>query len=76
MSLTQCLKIESSTSITFTLTEKRTLTLVFKEVGKNIKINGEKYATDGKGVITVELEAGSYSITKADSMNLYYMILE
>lgn len=76
MSLTQCLKIESSTSITFTLTEKRTLTLVFKEVGKNIKINGEKYATDGNGVITVELEAGSYSITKADSMNLYYMILE
>ena len=76
LSLTQCLKMESSTSITFTLTESRTLTLVFGTGAKTVKINGEKYTTDGNGVVTVELEAGTYSITKGDSINLYYMILE
>jgi hypothetical protein len=76
MELTQCLKMESSTSITFTLTEAKTLTLVFGTASKTVKINDTKYTTDGNGIVTLELEAGSYSITKGDSINLYYMILE
>lgn len=76
LSLTQCLKIESSTSITFTLTESRTLTLVFGTASRSVKINGTSYTTDANGIVTVELAAGSHTITKGDSMNLYYMILE
>ena len=76
MSLTQCLKMESSTSITFTITEAKTLTLVFLEATKNVKINGTSYKTDGNGILTLELEAGSYSITKGDQMNLYYIMLK
>ena len=75
MELTQCLKMESSTSITFTLTEARTLTLVFKEASKNVKVNGTAYKTDANGIVTLELEAGSHTITKGDSINLYYIVL-
>ena len=75
LTLTQCLKMESSTSITFTLTEAKTLTLVFVSSSTNIKINGEKITSDSNTII-VELEPGSYSITKADTMNLFYIILE
>ena len=76
MELTQCLKMESSTTITFTLTEAKILTLVFGTASKTVKINGTAYTTNANGIVTVELEAGSYSITKGDSINLYYMILE
>lgn len=75
LTLTQCLKMESSTSITFTITEARTLTLVFVESTANMKLNGEKITSD-TNIITIELEAGSYSITKADTKNLFYIILE
>lgn len=76
LSLTQCLKIESETSITFTLTEARTLTLVLDSQGAfNIKVDGIKIVSD-TNIITVELEAGSHTISKADSTNLYYIVLE
>ncbi len=73
---TDCLKIESSTSIKFTITEAMTLTLVFAE-GKvpNIKIDGTKVVAESGNVITYELEAGSHEITKADSHNLFYINL-
>ena len=74
MTLTQCLKIESSTNISFTITEAKTLTLVFGNAA-TCKINGEKH-TSSTNILTVELEAGTYSITKADTENLYYMIIE
>ena len=75
LTLTQCLKMESSTSITFTLTEARTLTLVFNSTGKNVKINGTTYTTNGNGIVTLSLEAGTHSITKGDSIFLFYMML-
>ncbi len=71
--LTQCLKIESSTSITFNAPSAGTLTLVFAEAGKAIKVDGTKYTTDGSGIATVSLSAGSHTITKGDSINLFYM---
>ena len=74
LTLTQCLKMESSTSIKFTASSKGTLTLVFGESGKNVKINGKKNASDSNCIVTVDVAAGSVEITKGDTMNLFYMI--
>ena len=75
LTLTRCLKMESSTSITFTIDKAMKLTLVFVDSTTNIKLNGEKITSDSN-IITIELEAGSYTITKADTKNLFYMVLE
>ena len=77
MTISQCLKIESSTSITFTTTTKMTLTIVFGDSDSktNIKIDGEKVSTSTK-VLVIELEAGNHTITKADSTNVFYISLE
>jgi pectin methylesterase-like acyl-CoA thioesterase len=75
LTLTQCLKIESSTSITFTTTAAKTLTLVFNSASStNIKVDGTTY-TLTNGIATVSLAAGSHTITKANTGNLYYMSL-
>lgn len=72
----QCLKMESSTSITFTTGEKMTLTLYFgtDDSGK-VNIDGEKVAISADGTCTVTLEAGSHSIEKGDTMNLFLIVL-
>lgn len=72
----QCLKMESSTSITFTTGEKMTLTLYFgtDDSGK-VNIDGEKVAISADGTCTVTLEAGSHSIKKGDTMNLFLIVL-
>ena len=72
--LTQCLKMESSTSITFTMERAGRITLVFNPTA-SCKIDGQKYSSE-TNVLTVELEAGEHTITKADSTNLYYIIVE
>ena len=73
LTLTQCLKMESATSITFS--GSGTLTLVFAEASKTVKIDGTKYTTDANGIVTVTLSAGSHEILKGDSINLFYMSL-
>ena len=73
---TKCLKIESSTSITFTTTETMQLTLVLGgSSNNNIKIDGEK-VVGTTNVIVVTLEAGTHTITKADVTNLFYIALD
>ena len=74
LTLTQCLKMESSTSIKFTAPSAGKFTLVFGESGKNVKINGKKNASDSNCIVTVDVAAGSVEITKGDTMNLFYMI--
>ena len=74
LSLTQCLKLESSTSITFTLTEARTLTLVFNPTA-SVEVDGVAYSSS-TNIITIELEAGTHTISKDKSTNLYYIVLE
>ncbi len=75
LTLTQCLKMETATSITFTTTASGSITLVFLESAANIYIDGVKYtAEDEDGIITVDLTAGNHTITKADTANLYYMV--
>lgn len=76
LTLTQCLKIESSTRINFTTTEAATLTLVFNSAdGTKIKIDGTSYSMTG-GIVSVPLAAGAHSVTKGDTANLFYVGLE
>ena len=73
LTLTACLKIESSTTITFTAFSASTLTLVFDAAFvKTIKVDGVAY-TAVAGVVTISLNAGLHTITKGDTANLYYM---
>jgi hypothetical protein len=71
--LTTCLKMETSTSISFT--GKGTLTLVFAstEDEENVKVDGITYTTDSNARLTVYLDEGTHTITKGDSINLFYI---
>ena len=75
--LSTCLKIESSTNITFTINTDMTLILVFggstSASGKKIKVDDIKYEIGSDNIVRIELEAGTHSITKADSINLFYI---
>ncbi|MBR4626647.1 MAG: right-handed parallel beta-helix repeat-containing protein [Ruminococcus sp.] len=73
-SLTQCLKLETATSIGFNAPSAGTLTLVFVEPAATITVDGTRYTASGDGIITVDLAAGSHSVTKADTANLFYMV--
>lgn len=80
LTLTTCLKMESSTNVSFTLAESKTLTLVFggdtAAAEKNVKIDGIEMKTDSNGILTVVLEAGDHTITKGDGINLFYMFVK
>lgn len=77
LSLTQCLKMESSTSISFTATQSGTLILVFgSSYTGTIKIDGTTY-TPVSGIITLNLAAGSHTIVKGSGSNyLFYIKME
>lgn len=75
LTLTQCLKIESATSIQFTAAKASTLTLVFNTEGTKIKVDGTSYPITN-GIANVSLAAGAHTITKDSTANLYYMKLE
>ncbi len=73
LTLTQCLKMETSTSITFTTAQTGALTLVFDATFvKTVKVDEVAY-TAVAGIVTVLLNAGLHTITKGDTSNLYYM---
>lgn len=75
LTLTQCLKIESSTSIEFSIAKPATITLVFNpDFSGKIKFNGTDY-TVTNGLLLLELEEGNHKITKNATANLYYMSL-
>lgn len=71
-----CLKMESSTTVTFTISTPMQLMLVFAEGSTpNVKIDGNKTASTGGNIIYCNLEAGKHVITKADVNNLFYINL-
>lgn len=72
-----CLKLESSTSVKFTIEEEMVLTLVMGKADKtpNIKIDGTKVLSDSDNIITYKLTPGLHELTKADSHNLFYINL-
>lgn len=76
LTLTQCLKIESGTLISFATEKESTLTLVFNtDFSGQIKVNGISYSANA-GILTLPLSAGSFDITKADVANLFFMIID
>ncbi|MBR7038286.1 MAG: hypothetical protein IKI21_03445, partial [Oscillospiraceae bacterium] len=73
--LTQCLKMESTTSVGFNAASSGKLTLVFAEDAATIKLDGNKLTASG-GVITTDVAAGAHTLTKADAVNLFYMAFD
>lgn len=75
--ITQCLKMESTSNISFNAPKAGKLTLVFGGTtaagGKRVNVDGTAYTTDANGIATIDLAAGSHTITKGDSINLFYM---
>ena len=72
-----CLKMESSTLVSFDIASDMKLTLVLNDAaGKNIKIDGEKHAVGADGTLAITLAAGEHTITKGDTMNLFVLVLE
>jgi pectate lyase len=86
LTLTQCLKMETSTSITFTLSTPGTMILVIGGSGSKNEWRVDVDGVDHQNIIPegaqnymlciVELEAGAHTITKKDSTNLYYIVIE
>lgn len=73
LTLTARLKIESSTSITYTTTAASTLTLVFdSNFTGTIKVNNVSY-TAAAGIVTAAIPAGTNTITKGSVANLFYI---
>ena len=72
----ECLKLESSTSIKFTLpsTYKMTLYFASTETG-SIKVDGNK-KTSTTNTIEETLSPGEHELVKADSRNLFFIKLE
>ncbi|MFH6991961.1 T9SS type A sorting domain-containing protein [Flavobacterium sp. FlaQc-48] len=73
LTLTERLKIESSTSITYTTTSASTLTLVFdSNFTGTIKVDNVSY-TASAGIVTASVASGSHTITKGSVANLFYI---
>lgn len=73
LTLTERLKIESSTTINYTTTNASTLTLVFDaNFTGTIKVDNVSY-TASAGIVTASIAAGSHSITKGSVANLFYI---
>ena len=86
MTLTQCLKMESSTSITFTLSSPGTMILVIGGTDSKNEWRVDVDGVDHQNIIPegatnymlciVELDAGAHTITKKDTTNIYYIVIE
>ena len=74
--ITICLKIETATSVKFTLASSMKMTLYFgPEETASIKIDGTKIVGSGNTYTTI-LEAGLHELTKDKSVNLFAIKLE
>ncbi|MDO4160366.1 MAG: pectate lyase [Prevotellaceae bacterium] len=81
---TTCLKLESSTSVTFTTSQQMTMTLYFgnNDTKCNLKIDGTKAADAGAVIdttaktLTITLDAGEHVLTKQDTGNLFFIQLD
>ena len=78
LTLTKCLKMESSTSIKFTASSAGKLTLVFGGTtaasGKSVKVNGTSKKVGSDGTLTVDVAKGAVTVTRGDSINLFYIV--
>ena len=70
-----CLKMESSTSVTITTTVVYNVTLVFGDSETaSFKLDGTAYSGTGSTYTLESLAAGSYTLTKNSSVNLYAIV--
>ena len=78
LTLTKCLKMESSTSIKFTAPSAGKLTLVFGGTtaasGKGVKVDNTSKKVGSDGTVTVDVAKGAVTIAKGDAINLFYMV--
>lgn len=78
ITLTQYLKMESLTNVSFSIPSNGTITLICDEQsnGCGIKIDDQRYAVQD-GHLIVELGAGNHTIKKSNkNVVIYYMVLE
>ena len=76
MEYTTCLKLESTTSVKFTLGKSYKMTLYFADTETaSIKVDGVKKTAD-TSTYTEVLAAGAHELTKADTRNLFFIKLE
>lgn len=74
--LTRCLKMETSTSIEFSLSTSGTMQLVFlSSFTGSVKIDGKSY-TASSGIVSVELDQGSHTITKGNVAYLFLISID
>lgn len=74
--LTRVLKMETGTQIAFTLEIPATVTLYFNtDFAGKVKIDGNSQKA-AAGVLTVQLDPGSHTISKGDAANLYYISVQ
>ena len=70
-----CVKMESSTKVVITLSAQSDVTFVFggstSAASKQFKLNGTAYTLGSDGTLTKTLSAGTYTITKSASINLF-----
>lgn len=77
LALTARLKIESATNISYTTPAVSTLTLVFDPTfAGTIKLNGTNYTATAGLVVIPSVPAGTNTITKGGTTNLYYIKTE
>ena len=73
---TKCLKMETSTEISFNTQTNAKIVMVFNEdFNGNVKLDGSKCAVKN-GIIEMTVNAGTHKITKGDKANLYYLAYE
>ncbi|WP_052301827.1 pectate lyase family protein [Butyrivibrio proteoclasticus] len=70
--LTQCLKIESKTSIKFAAPSDGQLILVFGDKDSSIKLDGTA-VKEATNVMNLDVRKGDHELTKKDTENLFYM---
>ncbi|MBN2167026.1 MAG: T9SS type A sorting domain-containing protein [Marinilabiliaceae bacterium] len=76
LTLDICLKMESSTIVSFSTNEDAIYTLVFNTgFSGNIKLNDTLYSVSN-GILSIPIVAGSYELKKDDVANLYYMSID
>ena len=75
LTLTTCLKLESSTVVSFTTDREAILTLVFNTGFAGKVLVDDTVRTVTNGVLTFTLPAGKHQVKKSDTANLYYIQL-
>lgn len=75
LTLTTCLKLESSTVVSFTSDREAILTLVFNTGFAGKVLVDDTVRTVTNGVLTIMLPAGKHQVKKSDTANLYYIQL-